>query len=298
MATRLTIPEWIGWNLTNWSVLNFAARSLAAYRQHGLETMSLTKIGQRLRKAVPAATPRRGGLLHKRLLMICATAMSLVPLMASAGGLSSLTVDGCLLDNHPAPAVRFVNADKMVPIVFAGEWFNSGECELLVDGTVVASSSGPGSMYPLPAANNAPRTFRLTLRSGDAEMTRYVTLCPLEVFSSSLHCLSTEACFLDSRPEGTVRKVINGATCSVAWSSVWNDGAEGAVVNLYAGQGTGGTKLGELVSIVGSEDGTYRLSPKSLSLDRGIYTLTHFDGIETLIAHVRVTAECFAISFR
>lgn len=217
---------------------------------------------------------------------------------ANAAGLSSLTVGG-YFDNNAAPSVRF-SENGTASVVLAGEWFDSGVCELLVDGVAVASSSGTAYEYSLSGLDDTWRTYRLTLKSDECETTRFITFCPSEAdFSRSLHNLSIGECFLDSRPAGTVRKVKFSETVPVAWSGIWNDGAEGAVVNLYAGYGTGGTNLGALVSVEGAREGVYPFSPSALSLVLGdVYTITHFDGIETLTAYFRAVGDGFALIFR
>ena len=52
MATRLTIPEWTGTQLTNGSFLNYADSTLAAYVAVGLGDINLTTIGMQLTEAL------------------------------------------------------------------------------------------------------------------------------------------------------------------------------------------------------------------------------------------------------
>ena len=61
---------------------------------------------------------------------------------ASAGGLSSLTVGPQHFDTHETPIGRAVDDQGFVPVTFAGDWFESGACELYVDGVLVGTSSG------------------------------------------------------------------------------------------------------------------------------------------------------------
>ncbi len=57
-----------------------------------------------------------------------------------AGSISSLSTSA-FLDSFANPAPRAAE-NGTVPIDLSGGWFASGACELLVDGVVVASSSG------------------------------------------------------------------------------------------------------------------------------------------------------------
>ena len=52
METDLTIPEYVGWNLTNGAFLDYAAATRDAYVGIGLEDLSLTAIGMQLIEAV------------------------------------------------------------------------------------------------------------------------------------------------------------------------------------------------------------------------------------------------------
>ena len=54
MATKLTIPEWVGWSLTNGSFLKYAENVLAAYVAEGLPELQLTAVGMQLTEAVDA----------------------------------------------------------------------------------------------------------------------------------------------------------------------------------------------------------------------------------------------------
>jgi hypothetical protein len=80
----------------------------------------------------------------------------------------------------------------------------------------------------------------------------------------------------------------------VTWSDVWNVETAGATVTLYEGKGTSGTCLGRFVEAENGE-GEVRLSPTLMSLGLGVYTLTHDDGVEMLVAYVSVTGGGFTI---
>lgn len=208
--------------------------------------------------------------------------------VAMAGTISSLSVER-RLDNGEVPSVVVAGASDSVAVAYAGEWFASGTCDLYVDGVRVGRSSGESATYALAGASDTYRSYRLTLVAGDEKMTKTVTLFPYSGYSCALHSLTLPDAFLDSRPAGTVRRLKSGSTMPVAWSGLWNAGADRAVVTLYSGTGTGGTCLGELVSEGESDEGTYILSPSALSLDAGPYTLAHFDGVETLFAGFRIS---------
>ena len=87
------------------------------------------------------------------------------------------------------------------------------------------------------------------------------------------------------------------ASMPVTWSDVWNTETTGATVTLYAGKGTSGTCLGRLVEAEIGE-GEVRLSPTLMSLDIGMYTLTHDDGVEVLVAYVNITSGGFVFILR
>ncbi len=214
---------------------------------------------------------------------------------AVAGGMSSLTVGG-FLDNNPHPAVR-VAGSGAVEVVYSGSWFGSGTCVLYVDGEQVATSSGGNAVYPISFPVDAGRTYCLMLKSGDEEMTRFVTLFPSAGFACSLHSLTLEGRFLDSRPEGTTRRLLSDGKMDITWSGLWNDAADRAVVTLYRGRGTGGESLGEIVAqSEGGTEGTYPLLGNTLPL--GVYTLTHYDGVETLVAYVSRGSDGIVVSFK
>lgn len=208
---------------------------------------------------------------------------------ALAGGVSSRTVSA-YLDNGDMPAARVVDANGTVTVVLAGEWFGSGACELLVDGVPVAASGGAAQTYALPGVDGTWRTYRVALKSAEGEVERLVTLYPSADFTCTMHHLSVKNCFLESSPAGTLRKVPFAMAVPVAWSGLWSEGADMAVVTLYAGRGTGGVRLAELVNSEGNGEGTYALGSPAAPLHSGHYTLTHFDGVETLTAYLRVSS--------
>lgn len=212
-----------------------------------------------------------------------------------AGSISSLTV-GEALDSNVAPAVRAADSGQVV-VRYSGKWFDSGVCELYVDGELVGTSTSSDSTYALAAGDGTWRSYSLTLKSGDSKTTRFVTVYPSAEFPHSLHSLTQRRNLLDARPAGTVRKIHPGDYMGIAWSALWNEAADQSVVTLYKGTGTGGESLGELVSRTGGgEEGDYDLAERGLPLGR--YTLTHFDGVETLVAYLNLTGRGFMLIFK
>ena len=67
-------------------------------------------------------------------------------------------------DNSEALSPRVVDESGSVLIDFAGDWFESGECELFVDGIAVGSSSGSLSSYLLLGAGNSWKSYFVTLK--------------------------------------------------------------------------------------------------------------------------------------
>ena len=212
---------------------------------------------------------------------------------ASAAGISSLTV-GEHFDNFPLPGVRVAADGNDIGIAYSGEWFASGSCRLYVDGELVATSQGESGLYVLVPPVNAPRTWRVMLRSAEGDETRFVTVKPSSDFPMSMHGLTTDKADLDSFPAGSTRKLRSDSTMPVTWSDVWNTDTTGATVTLYAGRGTSGTCLGRLAEAENGE-GEVCLSPRLMSLDRGFYTITHDDGVEVLVAYVSVTSDGFVV---
>ena len=221
------------------------------------------------------------------LMLCCCAGAFLVFQNAFAAGMSSLTV--CQhFDNHFSPEVRSADDGKAVDIAYSGEWFASGSCSLLVDGELVAMSQGEWGSYVLTPPLDAPRTWRVTLSSAEGEVTKFVTVKPSAEFPMSRHGLTTAKAALDSWPAGTVRRLKLNASMPVTWSDVWNTETTGATVTLYAGKGTSGACLGRLAEAEHGE-GEVRLSPTLMSLGLGMYTLTHDDGVEVLVAYVNIT---------
>jgi hypothetical protein len=210
-----------------------------------------------------------------------------VAVVATAGSLSSLSV-AAYHDNSEGVAARVVDGDGAVSISLAGDWFKSGECELFVDGVRVATSDGALSFYSLEGAEDTWKSYYVTLKSEEGEISKVVTLFPSAGYKCAMHSLSREGNMLDSHPAGTIRKVRFGMEIPVAWSTMWSEGAEGVSVSLYSGYGAAGEKLNELVDVDGQGEGIFVLASKVAPLKSGLYTLTHFDGVETLTAYLSV----------
>ena len=218
-------------------------------------------------------------------------------LSASAGGLSSLTVGPQHFDTHETPIGRAVDDQGYVPVTFAGDWFESGACELYVDGVLVGTSSGALQTNLLAGVEGTWCTRRVTLKSLDGEQTKLITIFPYQGYRCVEHNMSVGADFLDARPAGTVRKVKIDRPLPVAWSGSWTNGADRAVVRVYAGIGTEGALVGELVNSEGTEEGVYSLTPGLARMKTGKYTLTHYDGVDMLHAYldVRGGGTCFIL---
>ena len=84
----------------------------------------------------------------------------------------------------------------------------------------------------------------------------------------------------------------------VSWSGMWSDSATGADVLLYFGQTASGDPVATLVTHTGRVEGACSISKAGLSLASGDYTLTHFDGVETLTAYLRIVDAGFILLFR
>ncbi len=228
----------------------------------------------------------RGAAIRRRSCWLAALSMSMT-LSSFAAGISSMSVGG-YFDTHETPLGRAVDGNGMVPLYLAGDWFASGECELYVDGVLAATSSGALQSYSLAGAADTWRTVRVTLKSAEGEQTKIITIYPYAGYVCPVHSLSAGADFLDARPAETVRKVRFDKTIPVTWSGVWTNEADRAVVRLYSGVGTNGTLVAELVNSEGRGEGEYTLSPLAAQLPIGRYTLTHFDGVETLFANLKI----------
>ena len=247
-------------------------------------------------EVTPAAT-HGSGAFPSWLSHVAAVCCMMVSSVASAGGISSMTC-GAFLDSHPFPQPQAVGSGDSVDIVFAGDWFPSGECRLFVDDGLVASSSGAVQTYALAGTDGSLRSHRLTIQAGDEEISRFVTFVPSADFRSSVHGISLRDSFLDSRPAGTVRRIDPNVKFPVVWSGLWNEGASGATVSVHSGTNATGTPISTLVDSAGAKEGVYWISCKRDGLPIGRYALTHFDGIETLVALVKVMPDRFCISFR
>lgn len=223
------------------------------------------------------------------------TIASMAVLIAKAGSISSLSTSA-FLDSHEAPAPRAA-INGTVPIDLSGGWFASGACELLVDGVVVASSSGALQTYSLAADSANWHIYKLTLRSQEGETTIILPTFPYPGFHCKIHSLDFDGRGLDARPAGTIRRLMADATTPVTWSSIWNDGAQAPVVTLRKGNGLEGLLLDTLVSGETDAEGEFPFSPHAFHLVPGLYTLTHNDGIETLTAvfEVRNPALIFTV---
>ena len=203
-------------------------------------------------------------------------------------GLSSMTVGPQHFDTHATPLGRAVDGEGYVPVTFAGSWFESGACELYVDGVLVGSSAGALQTNLLAGAEGTWRTYRVTLKSVEGEQTKLITIFPYQGYRCEAHSISAAADFLDARPAETVRKVPIDKPLPVAWSGSWTNGADRAVVRVYAGIGTEGEVVGEIVNSEGTGEGVYSLTPGLARMVSGKYTLTHYDGVETLYAYLSV----------
>ena len=233
----------------------------------------------------PAARPRCCLTSMAFAFASCAVAL----LSASGAGLSSMTVGPRHFDTHATPLGRVVDGDGHVPVTFAGSWFESGACELYVDGVLSGSSSGAVQTNLLEGAEGTWRTYHVTLKSAEGELTKIITVYPYAGYVCPVHSISARADFLDARPSGTVRRVRFDKTIPVTWSGAWTNEADRAVVRLYGGVGTNGTLVAELVDSEGRGEGEYTLSPLAAQLPVGRYTLTHFDGVETLFANLKIS---------
>ena len=215
---------------------------------------------------------------------------------AMAASISSLSTSG-YFDNNVNPVPR-VAENGAVPIYIEGDWFDSGECELLVDGVPANSSSGAVQTYNLASDSSTWRNYRLTLRSAEGETTRFVTVIPYPGFVCALHYLVFGECLLDARPAGTVRHILTDASMPVTWSAIWNDGATAPVVALRRGNGLEGTLLDTLVSGETDMEGEITFLPHAYPLLPGLYTLTHYDGIETLMSVLEVRSHALIFTVR
>ena len=68
-------------------------------------------------------------------------------------------------DNHATPVPYAVDGSESVSVVFAGDWFESGACDLYVDGELVAKSSGSVQTYAPPVVSDSYKTYSLVLNA-------------------------------------------------------------------------------------------------------------------------------------
>lgn len=216
---------------------------------------------------------------------------SLIVFAAQAGNVSALEAE-CFLDNGDVPSLRVAASGVAIEVSLP----HSGDV-LYVDGTVAATASADGQVYVLPGGDSA-RSFWLLLKSGGETFSRFVTTVPYAGFSCSIHGLELSGMRLDSRPAGTVRRMRKDAEMDIAWSGIWSAGATGSEVAVYSGPDASGTPLAMLVESEGAAEGTFRFFPGAFSMGAGVYTLTHYDGVETLVSRLRLTRGTFMLSFR
>lgn len=206
--------------------------------------------------------------------------------VAWGSSLSSLTV-GESIDNHEQPAVRYADTET-VAVTYAGAWFPSGVCALYVDGVLVGTSSGVDQMVLLPGDSSGWRTYRVSLVAKEGVSTKFVTVFPSVGHKCSKHDLVTGKSFLEAKSAGTVHRVKVDETVPVTWSGFWNESADQSVVKLYKGGTATGEPLDVLAECEVRDEGIVPFCPSAIGLDLGLYTLTHFDGVETLTAQINV----------
>ena len=223
---------------------------------------------------------------HTRVLSSVVAFAAMAASAVFAGSISSLSTSD-YFDNHENPLPRAAE-NGTVPIDIIGDWFASGECELLVDGVSATSSPGALQTYTLAADPTTWHSYELTLRSAEGETTRVITVLPYAGFLCTIHHLDRDGGSLDARPAGTVHRIISDKSMPVTWSAIWNDGAAAPVVTLRRGSGLEGLLLDTLVSGETDAEGEFAFSPHTYRLVPGLYTLTHYDGIETLMAVLEV----------
>ena len=211
---------------------------------------------------------------------------ALLAVAARGANVSSLEADG-FLDNGEIPSLRVVS-DEGIEIPFSGEWMG-GRCELFVDGVSVGTSYSAQSLHTISGDGDALKTYRLTLESELGSITKFVTFVPSPDFCSAMHALESDVAAIDARPAGTVRRLKVGKTMPLAWSSLWSETADMVKVEVRKGHAADGESLGTLVDAGAPAEGTFMFSLGIAGLAPGPYTLTHFDGVETLFAYVNIT---------
>ena len=209
------------------------------------------------------------------------------PLVLQASTISSMTCSS-YVNNNESELGRVVGSNQTANVIFDGKWFSSGECELFVNDVLVGSSSNDYLTYTLTGSNDSLCTYRLTLKSDLGEINKVVNFLPTAEFPCAFHTVSISNSFLDSRPAGTVRRLAPKDSLPVVWSGIWNHAADSSVVTLYKGNGTSSEAIAMLVDSSDGSEGVYKFSRKDKRLPGGLYTLTHFDGVERLIAYVDV----------
>jgi hypothetical protein len=206
----------------------------------------------------------------------------------SAASLSSLSCND-RLDNNREP-VPVVPADENheLTLQIDADWFGESEVSLFTNGVLAASSTGEVEEFVLKGSPDTYTSYFLSVKAGDKEFTKVVTIFPSADYTCSLHSLSRDRQRLDSRAAGTLRKILAYLPLDISWSSLWNEGAEAPVVKLYKGADASGEELSILLDSPEAEEGLVAMLPESEDLKDGVYTLTHFDGVETLTAYIKV----------
>jgi hypothetical protein len=210
-------------------------------------------------------------------------------------GMSSLTTAPEYFDNNVAPAPRIAAAGDAVEI-FVGD--PQSEAEVFVNGVKVAAEDGARAVSLAGAPDDGYVTYRIDLKTRNETATRFITLFPSPAFVCAVHDLAQKNSFLDSRPAGTVRRVSCNGPVPVAWSSLWSTNATSSLVTVYAGGDTNGTCVGTLVASPAGMEGMLTLKPTAAGLQRGLYTLVHSDGGETLLAYLNVVGDSLKLVFR
>lgn len=205
-----------------------------------------------------------------------------------ASSLSSLSCTD-RLDNNREP-VPVVSADENLELTLQidADWFGENEVSLFTNGVLAASSTGEIEELVLQGSPDTYTSYTLSVKAGDREFTKVVTIFPSADYTCSFHSLVRDRQSLDSRPAGTLRKIMAYLPLEVAWSSLWNEGTQAPVVKLYKGADVSGEELSVLVDSPEAEEGFVTMLPESEDLRDGVYTLTHFDGVETLTAYIKV----------
>jgi hypothetical protein len=221
----------------------------------------------------------------------CVPALAILLLSAfklSASSLSSLSCTDRLDNNRePAPVVC-ADESRELTLQIDADWFGESEVSLFTNGVLAASSTGGIEEFVLKGSPDTYTSYFLSVKAGDKEFTKVVTIFPNADYTCSLHSLIKDRQSLDSRAAGTLRKILAYLPLDISWSSLWNEGAEAPVVKLYKGADASGEELSILLDSPEAEEGLVAMLPEAEDLKDGVYTLTHFDGIETLTAYIKV----------